>query len=102
MFRDNALIKPKKQSLSLTLVIALLVFSGSHVSVLVGYFSGVICLFVMILASLKNSFWPTRGKSENTIIFSLFWGIVLGALVPHVLEILISEGFSGLYDMLVS
>ena len=102
MFRDSTLIKPKTQSIVLTIMIAIAVFWGADFSPIVGYFLGVGCLVLMIVASLIQSFSPTRGKTENTIVFSLFWGIILGAIVPLLLNIFLEEGFAGIYELLVS
>jgi len=102
MFIDSTLIKPKTQSIVLTIVIAIAVFWGADFSPIVSYFLGVGCLVLMIVASLIQPFWPTRRKTENTIVFSLFWGIILGAIVPSLLNILLKEGFAGIYELLVS
>lgn len=102
MFRGQELAKPNKQSILFTVIISIIVFVGSQASPVVGYFSGLIGLLVMIVASFMESFWPTRSKPENSFVFSLFWGIMIGGILPFTLDIFLEGGFNAVYEMLLS
>jgi RsiW-degrading membrane proteinase PrsW (M82 family) len=100
MFKGRAYTKPQNKSLLFTLIVAVTVFTGIQFSALFGYLVALACLLLMVVASFKNSFWPSEDKPENVIIFSLFWGIVAGAILPFLIEVLIDDGFSGLLDLI--
>jgi len=102
MFRSQQLVKPKKQSIFLTITVVVIVFFGSQASAIVGYFSGLIGLLAIIFASFMDSFWPTRSKPENSVVFALFWGIMIGAVLPFTLNIFLEGGFKAVYEMLLS
>ncbi len=102
MFRGQELTKPKSQSIFFTVIVAVVVFLGSLVSPIVGYLSGLIGLLAIIFASITDSFWPTRNKPENSMVFSLFWGIMLGGIAPMILSIFLEGGFKAVYEMLLS
>lgn len=102
MFRGQELARPKNLSIYSTAMVAVAVLFGSLVSSIVGYLSGLIGLLAIIFASITDSFWPTRNKPENSIIFSLFWGVMLGGVVPMIVNIFLEGGFKAVYEMLVS
>ena len=95
------LVKPKKLSIILTLTVACIVFFGSQVSPMVGYFAGLTALVAMIFASFMESFWPTRSKSENSVIFALFWGTMIGGVFPFLVKKYVESGFMGVYETLL-
>ena len=99
MFRGQELTKPKNQSIFFTVIVAVVVFLGSLVSPVVGYLSGLMGLLAIIFT---NSFWPTRNKPENSMVFSLFWGVMLGGVAPMILSIFLEGGFKAVYEMLLS
>ena len=66
------------------MIVAVVVLFGSLVSPVIGYLSGLTGLLAIIFASISDSFWPTRNKPENSIVFSLFWGVMLGGVVPMI------------------
>lgn len=100
MWSGDKLTKPKNSSLLLSVVIAIIVFFFSQMSPIMGYFSGLLTLIMMIVASLMNSYWPTESKEENVFVFSIFWGLFLGAVLPFLISIFIDKGFEGIIDML--
>lgn len=102
MFRGQALIKPKTKSIIFALIVAFIVFWGSQASALFGYAAGLVGLLVIIVASFMDSFWPTRGKSENPVVFSLFWGIIVGGVFPFLLHTLLDDGLKGVYEVFTS
>lgn len=102
MFRGQELARPKNKSILFSVIVAVVVLWGSSVSPVVGYLSGLIGLLAIIFASISDSFWPTKNKPENTIVFSLFWGVMLGGIVPMIVSIFLEGGFEAVYEMLVS
>jgi hypothetical protein len=102
MFKGQELVTPKIQSILLTITVAIIVFIGSQTSAFVGYLSGLLTLLAIIFASCMDSFWPTRSKPENSVIFSLFWGTMIGAVLPFTLNIFLEGGFKAVYEMLSS
>ncbi|NVJ61573.1 MAG: hypothetical protein HWE27_14350 [Gammaproteobacteria bacterium] len=93
MFRYDQLVKPKAASIILSFAIAISSFVIQMYSLWGGYILALVFLLNMILASLLDSFWPTRGKKENPIVFGLFWGLILGLLVPFLTLKYLSELF---------
>ena len=91
MFQGDQLVKPQKQSIIAAAVIALLAFVIQHYSAWGGYLLAMTFLLNMIVASLFFSFWPTRKKKENMIVFGLFWGLLVGLLLPFGILELISN-----------
>ncbi|MEM7467868.1 MAG: hypothetical protein AAF387_13425 [Pseudomonadota bacterium] len=102
MFRSQQLVKPKKQSILLTITVVVIAFLGSQTSAVLGYLLGLMGLLAIIFASLMDSFWPTRSKPENSVAFALFWGMMIGAVLPFMLNIFLEGGFKAVYEMLPS
>lgn len=102
MFKGQKLTKPKNLSIFFTVIVTLAVFMGSLASPVVGYLSGLIGLLAIIFASILDSFWPTINKPENSVVFSLFWGVMLGGVIPMILSIFLEGGFEAIYEMFVS
>ena len=99
MVRSQALTKPKKQSVLLSLVVAGAAFAACQISPLIGYFVALLTLIMMIVASLMDSMWPTKMKQENTLVFSLFWGLILGVVVPYIVSTFLDGGVAAVYEM---
>ena len=102
MFRNTRLIKPKNTSLLLTLLIALTAFFGSQASPFIGYLLAILALLVIIAAMYTESIWPTRGKEEKPFVFSLFWGLMIGVLLPFLVTIYLEGGLGAVYEMLMN
>lgn len=100
MFRGQTLVKPKSRSLLLTLVVAAVAFSGAQLSPLIGYGLALLTLVIIALAVSMDSIWPTRAKAEHVLVFPLFWGLLVGVLLPFLLGIFLEDGFSGIYKLL--
>ena len=96
------LIKPKKASLLFTLLIAIIAFLGSQASPVFGYYSALVTLVALIMASVTGSFWPSKEKAENTFVFSLFWGLVIGGLVPFIAVTYSEGGIQSVFDIFTS
>jgi hypothetical protein len=102
MFRGQKYTKPKAISFIGTLLTACLTFLGSQFSSVIGYWLGLLTMIILIIPLHTNSIWPTQVKKENTLIFSLFWGLILGTLLPFLITTFINEGFSGIYEIFTS
>ncbi len=76
---------PNNNSLILALLVAVTAYYVQHVSAFGGYLLALLTLLMIIIASLTNSFWPTKQKSEKPMIFALFWGLMLGLILPFVI-----------------
>lgn len=75
--------KPKPKSLLGTLAVTVSVFIGSQTSAVVGYVLALSALVLIIVATLQMELiWPTRTKTENPLVFSLFWGLMIGLIGP--------------------
>ena len=85
MFTTQKLKRPKLISLILTILVALAAYYIQHVSAFGGYLLALLALIMIIVASLTNSYWPTKQKSEQPILFSLFWGLMLGLILPFII-----------------
>jgi uncharacterized membrane protein len=102
MFRDQQLTRPQNKSLLLTMIITALMYFGSSHSPFTGYFTALLVLIAIILASIFNSFWPTKAKAENSFIFSLFWGGIIGVVLPLLFKKFMEGGFKAIYELIVS
>ncbi len=100
MLKSQRVKKPQKASIILSVVIALLAYFGSQTSPFIGYLLAISFLLALIAASLLNSFWPTKGKKENSFIFSLFWGLLIGVLLPFILTTYKEGGVDAIMDLL--
>ena len=102
MFRAQKYTKPQMISFIGALVTACLTLAGSQFSPAIGYCLGLLTMLILIIAMHTNSIWPTQAKKENTLIFALFWGLMLGTLLPFLIITFINEGFSGIYEVFTS
>jgi len=101
-FRGQSLTKPQTKSLLGTLVVIALVILGSQTSPMIGYLLALAALIIIIVAMHMNSIWPTQSKKENTLVFSLFWGLMLGLIAPFLVTTFLEGGASAVYDLLRS
>lgn len=86
MLSSQKLGKPRTKSLVLTPVVAIMAFALAAVTPRYGYLLALLAMVAIILASWTGSFWPSQMKSENPWIFGLFWGLMIGLLLPFVLS----------------
>lgn len=100
MFRNDTLIKPKNTSFFFAFVVALAAFFGAHESPLIGYFLALLTMLLIGFAS--DSIWPTITKTENSIVFSVFWGLIVGLFIPYLIKKISNEGFMSMIDMGIS
>ena len=102
MFRGRGLAKPQSASVLGALVTAVVVHFSSQASPVLGYITSLMALILIVVAMNTGSIWPTQARKENVVIFSLFWGLMLGALLPFVIATYLEEGASGLYEIFTS
>jgi hypothetical protein len=76
-------VKPQKISIVYTLIVAVIAYLSSQLSPYVGY---LLALFTMIVIGFaSDSIWPTVKKPEKPLVFSLFWGLIIGLLIPYLI-----------------
>jgi len=100
VFKGDGLVRPKNMSFLLTLIVAIVAYFGSQLSSYIGYVLAIMAMLVIGFAS--DSVWPTGNKKENPIVFSLFWGLIVGLLVPFLLARYWGEGIEGVVELLLS
>jgi hypothetical protein len=99
MFRGQGLGKPQVKSLVGALAILVLVMFGSQFSPVLGYVFALSALVMIIVAMHMESIWPTQTRKENALSFSLFWGLMIGTLVPFIVTTFLDGGVSAVYEI---
>lgn len=102
MFRGQGPAKPQTKSLVGALAFAVLVFFGSRTSPFAGYLLALFTLIMIVVAMYMKSIWPTKSKKENSLVFALFWGLIVGAIVPFLISTYLEGGATALYEILTS
>lgn len=102
MFRGDSYIKPKVHSVIGAMIVAILVWVGANSSSLIGYLLALLSLVMIIVVMVTGSVWPTERKQENTVVFALFWGCMLGGIFPFIMAKYLEGGFEALYELLSS
>ena len=93
---------PQAGSLLGTLAVTVLVFLGSQASPVVGYLVALLALVMIVVAMYMGSIWPTRANKENPLVFSLFWGLMIGAIAPFLIATYLQGGVAALYEIFTS
>ncbi len=73
---------------------------GSQTSPAIGYVLAISAMAMIIIAMHMESIWPTRRRTENALVFSLFWGLMLGAVGPFLAKTFLEGGASAIFEML--
>lgn len=102
MFRGDRYVKPKVQSVAGAFTAAVLLWMGSYLSSIVGYLVALLSMVMIVVALYTESIWPRERKAENTFVFSLFWGCMLGALLPFLVTVYLEGGVEALYEVFTS
>jgi uncharacterized RDD family membrane protein YckC len=102
MYSNQSLVMPKKKSLLGALAITVVAFLGSQVSAFVGYLVALFALIIMVVALSMTSIWPTKVKQENSIVFSLFWGTMVGGILPFLIKVYLEGGVKAVYELFTS
>jgi hypothetical protein len=102
MNRSRGLAKPQTRSMVGALSVVALVMTGSKTSPVLGYFFALSALVMIIVAMHMESIWPTKSRKENSLVFSLFWGLMLGCILPFVVTTFLEGGASAVYEIFTS
>ncbi len=102
MLRGQQYTKPQTKSFFGTVAVACLSFVGSQFSPIIGYWLALLTMLMLIIAMHTNSFWPTQATKERILVFSLFWGLILGTLLPFMITVYITDGLRGIYEIFTS
>jgi hypothetical protein len=99
MFRGQGLAKPQSQSLVGALAVTVLAAIGSQTSAVLGYVLALSALVMIIVAMYMESIWPTQARKENSLVFSLFWGLMVGVIVPFLVTVYLEGGVSAVFEI---
>jgi len=99
MYRGQGLAKPQSKSLFGALVVTVLVIVGSLTSAVIGYVLALSALLMIIVAMHMESIWPTKARKENSLVFSFFWGLMIGAIVPFIVTTFLEGGASAVFEI---
>lgn len=102
MFKGQGLVKPQGKSFLAAFAVTVLVIFGSQASAVVGYILALSALLMIIVAIHMESIWPTRAKKENALVFSLFWGLMIGLIVPFFRTAYLQGGATAVYEVLTA
>ncbi|TGD70613.1 hypothetical protein E4634_20925 [Mangrovimicrobium sediminis] len=100
MLRSGSYTKPKPHSLIGALIVSVLVWAGAYISSFVGYLLALLSLVMIIVVVITDSVWPTERKQENAVVFALFWGCMIGGILPFIIVKYVEGGFEALYELL--
>ncbi len=101
MFRGQGLGKPQAVSLLGALIVVVLVMLGSLTSPVFGYVFALSALVMITVAMYMESIWPTQSRRENSLVFSLFWGLMIGAIVPFLVTTFLDGGISAVFEIFI-
>jgi len=99
MFRGQGPGTPQAKSLLGALTLAALVMLGSLTSPVFGYVFALSALVIIVVAMHTESIWPTQSRKESSLVFSLFWGLMIGAIVPFIVTTFLDGGISAVYEI---
>ncbi|MFZ9941354.1 MAG: hypothetical protein ACO3F7_04300 [Luteolibacter sp.] len=91
--------RPQTKSLIGAVVITVVVMIGSQASAMIGYALALLALIMIVVAELMKSIWPTKARKENAFVFSLFWGLILGGIVPLIITTFLEGGVSAVFKI---
>lgn len=101
MFRNEKLVVPGKLHISLAVLVALCSFLANHFSPVIGY---ILALMALIMITLQFWFsfriWPTFGHQANPYLFGLFWGLIVGLVIPFLVSVMLNDGAQGIWDLI--
>ncbi|MEE4250125.1 MAG: hypothetical protein V2I38_06005 [Alcanivoracaceae bacterium] len=102
MFRGQGLARPQRKSLLGAFAVIVLVLLGSQASAILGYLFALSAMIMIIVAMHMESIWPTHAKKENSLVFSLFWGLMIGAIVPFLITTFLKGGVTAVLEIFTS
>ena len=99
MFSGQGPAMPQTKSIVGAIAIAGLVLIGSKTSPLIGYVFALSTLIMIVVAMYMASIWPTQSRKENSLVFSIFWGLIIGGIVPFLITTFLEGGVSAVYEL---
>lgn len=90
---------PQNKSLLGALSVTALAMLGSQASAMIGYVAALLALVMIIVAVHLQGIWPTKARKENPLVFSLFWGLMIGIIAPFILTTFWSGGASAVWEI---
>ena len=65
-----------------------------------------LALATMVLIGVQAfgilAIWPNRKRREHPVAFAVFWGLMLGLIVPGMIETIREKGLAGWWALLFS
>lgn len=65
-----------------------------------------LALATMVLIGVQAfgilAIWPNRKRREHPVAFAVFWGLMLGLIVPGMIETIREKGLAGWWTLLFS
>ena len=65
-----------------------------------------LALATMVLIGVQAfgilAIWPNRKRREHPVAFAVFWGLMLGLIVPGMIETIQEKGLAGWWNLLFS
>ena len=101
MFRNDTLKRPKNISVLLTVIMSLFVYVGSEWNAYIGYSLAILTMIMIgMQCFLSFTVWPTLAKAENPFLFSVYWGLIVGLVIPYLVTRVIEDGFSSIIELI--
>ena len=101
MFRNEKLMAPSRFHVFVTIAVAVISCTTNYFSNVAGY---ALALLTIALIGLQAWFsfriWPTYGNAANPYVFGLYWGLIVGLILPFIFIIVANEGISGIWMLL--
>ncbi|KZY63837.1 MAG: hypothetical protein MK096_14010 [Oleiphilaceae bacterium] len=100
MFRNDKLIRPKNLSITITLVLSLLMWFASNTFPIIGLGLAILALGLLAYQCLFYlHVWPTFKQPENPLLFSIYWSLIAGLIIPFLITELIENGVGGILNI---
>ncbi len=103
MFRNEKLVKPTNWQITAAAVVGIASYTGNYFSPAIGL---VLALFTMVLIGAQWWFdfrvWPTFKYKVHPLVFGLYWGLIVGLVIPMLIRVSLEDGLGGIWELLVS
>ena len=101
--RDKGSNRPRLHSVILAGALACVFHFVASASPYVGYGLAIsIMIMLGIQALVDLPIWPNRKRPEHPTVFGVYWGLILGLIVPRLLVRYMEEGVAGWVDLLTA
>lgn len=103
MKRQKPSTLPQPRSIAMAAGFAMVANLAASASPYMGYG---LALATMVLIGVQAfgllAIWPDRKRREHPVAFAVFWGLMLGLVVPGMVETIQEEGLAGWWQLLFS